>query len=368
MRINNTDSYLIDVSSEKIKPLKIQIDFLVVVGDVSFQLFNAETNTELTDAHKYYLANKIFYSITVNDTINNGLKKIRCKIQSKNQSYYIVEYRIVRNKTGEETNYIYSSINYLIPVFQNQENFGTKFIQINSVPIIMPKSYFASFYSLNCKIRITKGLDKEFPEDLPSHGNFAQDFYNFKPYVNVTNYNSYSIEVSDDEKFLISDKDICMVYVSGLEMYDSASDIRKEILVSEGVPQKVLFEDGIKNVRYIYPHTNPNKNLTVSIYMIAGGVFRVKIFFGENEYNHDVEYTQSTVIYIKNEWIQANCKQDSLCAMTVELELIRTFEEGIFPYIETTIKQIKNEPYYLPRGIIKNEFISKEIRDLFIQK
>ena len=58
-------------------------------------------------------------------------------------------------------------MNNLIPVFQNQENFGTKFIQINSVPIIMPKSYFASFYSLNCKIRITKGLDKEFPEDLP---------------------------------------------------------------------------------------------------------------------------------------------------------------------------------------------------------
>ena len=96
----------------------------VVVGDVSFQLLNAETNTTLADAHKYYLANKIFYSITIDDSRNAGLKKIKCVIKSKQHSYYIVEYRIVRDKTGEETNYMYSSMNNLIPVFQNQENFG----------------------------------------------------------------------------------------------------------------------------------------------------------------------------------------------------------------------------------------------------
>ena len=149
-----------------------------------------------------------------------------------------------------------------------------------------------------------------------------------------------------------------MVYVSGLEFYDEASGIRKEILVSEGVPQKVLFEEGIKNVRYIYPHVNPTKNLTVSIHMIAGGVFRVKIFFRDTEYNHDIEYSQSTILYIQNEWVQAGCRQNELCTMTVELELLRPFSNGTYPYVETTIKQVKNEPYYLPRGIIKNEFIA----------
>ena len=355
---NTTDYFLIDASSEKLKPLKIQVDFLVVVGDVSFQLLNAETNTTLADAHKYYLANKIFYSITIDDSRNAGLKKIKCVIKSKQHSYYIVEYRIVRDKTGEETNYMYSSMNNLIPVFQNQENFGTKYIQINSVPIIMPKTYIATFHSLNCKIKIQKGLEKDVPETLPLHGNFAQDVHIYNPTSNLTNYNTYSIQVSDDEKFLISDKDICMVYVSGLEYYDEASGIRKEILVSEGVPQKVLFEEGIKNVRYIYPHVNPTKNLTVSIHMIAGGVFRVKIFFRDTEYNHDIEYSQSTILYIQNEWVQAGCRQNELCTMTVELELLRPFSNGTYPYVETTIKQVKNEPYYLPRGIIKNEFIA----------
>ena len=115
-----------------------------------------------------------------------------------------------------------------------------------------------------------------------------------------------------------------------------------------------FIEEGIKNVRYIYPHVNPTKNLTVSIHMIAGGVFRVKIFFRDTEYNHDIEYSQSTILYIQNEWVQAGCRQNELCTMTVELELLRPFSNGTYPYVETTIKQVKNEPYYLPRGIIKS--------------
>ena len=33
---------------------------------------------------------------------------------------------------------------------------------------------------------------------------------------------------------------------------------------------------------------------------------------------------------------------------------------SIYIIMNIKIKQIKNEPYYLPRGIIKNEFISGE--------
>ena len=62
--------------------------------------------------------------------------------------------------------------------------------------------------------------------------------------------------------------------------------------------------------------------------MIAGGVFRVKIFFRDTEYNHDIEYSQSTILYIQNEWVQAGCRQNELCTMTVELELLRPFSNG----------------------------------------
>jgi hypothetical protein len=74
-----------------------------------------------------------------------------------------------------------------------------------------------------------------------------------------------------------------MVYVSALELYKEDSAIRKEILVSEGVPQKILFEDVVKKVRYIYPHVDKEKNLTVNIHMITQGNFSVKIFFRDED-------------------------------------------------------------------------------------
>lgn len=148
-----------------------------------------------------------------------------------------------------------------------------------------------------------------------------------------------------------------MIYVAGLEMYNKESGIRKEILVSEGVPQRTLFEDNLRIMRYVYPHANRYKNITLSIHMIVAGKFKVKIFFRDSEYDHQMVYSESTVIYIHNSLIQNSCREGELCTITVELEKLEAFQNN-YPQIETTIKQIMNEPYYLPRGIVKNDFIN----------
>ena len=110
---DDANHYLIDLSSEEEKPTKVFIDFLVVTGDVGITILNDDTNEEILDAQKYYLSNKIFYSVPVDE----NLKRIRIETTSKINSYYIVEYKLITAK-GEETtiNYINSGINYLIPV------------------------------------------------------------------------------------------------------------------------------------------------------------------------------------------------------------------------------------------------------------
>ena len=75
MKGNTEDHFLIDISKEKRDYLKVQIDFYVVSGDVSIELKNAENPIELVDAHIYYLANKIFYSIDMTKNENKNLKK-----------------------------------------------------------------------------------------------------------------------------------------------------------------------------------------------------------------------------------------------------------------------------------------------------
>ncbi len=368
MKSNTLDHFLIDFSNENKNVLKVQIDFLVVSGDVQFELTNAEKENELVDGHKYYLANKIFYSITINNQKNPGLKKIKVLISCRIPSYYIVEYRILKDEGDQNNNQIYSSVNYLIPVFHRPNGEGYKQISIDSVPIIRPLYTIVTFNSLNCQIDVIRYkssseiIDSDQPSEdpLPFNGNFAQDFNVDNPRLNLTYQHTYKIQIKDEaEQFLINNNDICMVYVSALEVYNASSGIRKEILVSEGVPQRTLFEDNLYIMRYVYPHANPEKNITVSIHMIVAGNFRVKIFFRDSEFNHLMEYSQSTVIYVQRDWIQASCRADELCTMTVELEKLDSYQ-GSYPHIELSIKQILNEPYYLPRGIIKNDFISGE--------
>jgi hypothetical protein len=71
-----TNHYLIDLSSVKEPWFKVHIDFLVVSGDVSINIQNNDPTGEI-DAHKYYLSNKIFFSITVdrNEVQNRNLQK-----------------------------------------------------------------------------------------------------------------------------------------------------------------------------------------------------------------------------------------------------------------------------------------------------
>ena len=352
------DKFLIDFSQEK-KALKIHIDFLIVSGDVSFELKNAEDENKKIDEHKYYLGNKIFYSITVDTTTgkNPGLKKIKVEISSRLHSYYIMEYKVIRQPDDENSNEIYSSINYLVPILIKKDE-NVKNIGISSANIIKPESYISTFYSLNCNLNIYK-YTSEGREELSSFGDYVQDFYPIDEDHNFTSRNSYSIEISGQEKEILNNQDMCMVYVSGLEIYPSDSNIRKEILLSEGVPHRVMFKQGLTRMRYIYPHANTEKNITVGIKMIVQGKFKVKIFFREQAFNLEESYTQSSVIYIRREWITTGCRENELCSVTVEIEQIDTFHDRE-TIIETTIKQVKNEPYYLPRGSLRTDFISGE--------
>ena len=352
----DNDKFLIDFSQEK-KALKIHIDFLVVSGDVSFNLKNAEDESKKIDEHKYYLGNKIFYSIRVNETAktNVGLKKISLEVSAKIHSYYIMEYKVIRNPEDEEMNEIYSSIDYLIPIFVTADQ-NIKSIGINSINIVTPESYITTFYSLNCHLEI-KRYDSEGEQPIPSFGDYAQDFYLIDEDHKFTSRNSYSIAISGQEKQSYHHQRMCMVYISGLEIYPSDSNVRKEILLSEGVPHRVIFENDLKRIRYIYPHANTEKNITIGIKMIVQGKFKVKIFFRDQTYNQEETYTQSAVIYIRREWINEGCRKNELCSITVELEQECDFQ-GREPIVETTIKQVKNEPYYLPRGELRTDFIS----------
>lgn len=341
--------YLIDFSSEEERPTKVFIDFLVVTGDVKITIYDDDTNEEITVAHKYYLSNKIFYSVPVDDS----LKKIRIETSSRINSYYLVEYKLINSKGGETTiNYINSGINYLIPIETNQ---AEETIVIESLKITPPEMFFSSFYSLNCKFEIT-GQIQDTPANIDTYGSYSQSVYTYKE-----NEESHSktFVAKIKEKNLIGDDDICMLYVSGLEYYKTTSGIRKEILISEGVPQKTIFTESLKKIRYVFPHADPSKNLTCSLNMLVPGKFGFRIFFREKEFNFDKVYSQNGIFFLKNETIQQFCQDYELCSVTIEIENLETFN-GESPIIEFSMKQELNTPYYVERRILRKDYVTND--------
>ena len=140
----SNSQYIIDFSEEK-AVTKVHVDIFVVSGDIDLNL-NGNENLNI-NAHKYYLSNKIFYSISMND--NKGLKKIIADVKAKVNTYYIIEYKLVKGSENEKINDIYSGINYLVPV-PKEVGANKKIINIHNVKILANDFYLASFYSLNC--------------------------------------------------------------------------------------------------------------------------------------------------------------------------------------------------------------------------
>ena len=356
-----TNHYLIDLSSVKEPWFKVHIDFLVVSGDVSINIQNNDPTGEI-DAHKYYLSNKIFFSITVDrdEGQNGNLQKILIDTKSKINSYYIVEYKLITIQKEElYTNIVRTGINYLVPITTSKDEIGNlkKDINIESIKIVEPYIFISSFYSLNCNFEIEK-INNDFTrEKIKSYGRYAQDYYSYKVSDEVITKHSYTATVVN--KLSLYNNDMCMLYVSGIELYN-VSNIRKEILVSEGVPQRMIFEGPIERMRYVFPHADPQQNLTCSINMIVPGKFRIHIYFREQEYNIDKVYTQSGIFYIYNYWIQSYCEEvNERCSVTVELEKLENFNDES-PIVEFSIKKVMNTPYYFPREIQKKDYITND--------
>ena len=71
--------------------------------------------------------------------------------------------------------------------------------------------------------------------------------------------------IEAEQKSYFRMADMCMVYISGLEITQEKESIaQKSILMSDGIPLKTIFQDNIKKIKYIYP--NPDKTKSVAIH------------------------------------------------------------------------------------------------------
>ena len=339
--------YIIDYSSEK-SATKIHVDTLVISGDVIFELLNEKGNR--VKSHKYYLANKIFYSVHLDDVENIGLKRIIIEINAQVNSYYIIEYKIARGLQSELSNDIYERINYLVP-FSPESGKNKKTIRVHNRRILNNDNYLVNFYSLNCEFKIYKKNIQDKESQIIFDNNYGSDIINENTDNLDLEFFTYDVTAIDTD-ISYYDTKMCMLYVSGIQISENEDD-QNEILIGEGIPQKVNFIN-VSTIKYIYPIVDKSKNLAVYYKVINPAEYKVSTAINNRSPTTQV-FSQSYIDYIDNSTI--DCNNNELCSVIISIS-VNENDYDYNPSIEVTIRQLDNVPYYIPKGVVKQDFVS----------
>ena len=121
-----------------------------------------------------------------------------------------------------------------------------------------------------------------------------------------------------------------MLYVSGYETQDDK--MLNEIVIGENVNQQVIFDENFKSVRFLYPESDPTKDLALYINVIDKAIYRVRVYINnrEDKLLRDITVTRSQIYYIAGDELPIFCELDCLCNIIVQVDWTNTKYSKLF--------------------------------------
>ena len=326
-----------------IKIQRLTIDIMIYSGDVDFSIdYDGELN-------KYFLSNKIVFFMNLE---KSSIDSIYIEYNAKFNSFFTIKYSYNSDNLIESEENILSGENYLVEIDPTYSE-KSKTVFLSNYRTKKEQPFLVNFYALNCEFEVNR---KE-STNIIFNDNYGQEIL----YKNSIGYNSenyqYNIKILEAEVSDCNHK-MCMIYVNGYESPDSES--MTEIVVGENVIQKIIFNKDFKSIRFLYPHQDPNNDLTVYINMINRAYYKVKIYINSDIYPiRQYNITRNQIFYILGTELLEHCYIDHLCNIIVEVEFVKNINNVTFteePEIEVAIRPKKNFPSYLQKGKAKKDF------------
>ena len=334
--------------SNEIQKSQIFIDLMIISGDVSINIEDKD-KTLTSYIRKYYLGNKIYYTIDLKENVLNQ-KIILLTVKANINSYYILNCQFVDVDAKEKNNYLYTGINYLVSLHRKME---MKKIYIERNKKQNNNLYLINFNSYNCKLNIEKGQKDKYIKINTNNDYYTQEFIN----NDIINYH-YKITIKDEDSSNY-DENMCMLFINHFEINQNSNknDIQTEFLLNENYPQRIQF-DQFKKIRYIYPHNDMSKEIEIYLKNLDHAYYSINIIYNNKE--NDIYYlSNDQFIFINKDNLENNCEKNKLCKIVIELTLLNKDDINVDkPMVEITLRQIENTPYYLPKGIVKKDFIN----------
>ena len=283
INLKENDSFSKYLIKDEINNFKINIlnDKEISKLIIDINIFNGDVIAKIIENNIKYsiknLPNKISYIINFQE--NNNLKSINIQIKAINNSYIDIGYKSIKSN-NENHLYLKSNFQYLLTL--NEKN---NFIYFENKDQKRGNIYVVNFYNLNCKINISK-LYARNKEQLNLDDNFIQETFTIYNGHYYSEYYKYELKIISLDNSYYTDKS-CFLYVSGYEAPKYNNNfLRKEILINENIPHRIKFEEGLKNVTYLYNHITLNNdeknNIIIQFKQIKFAKYIVRFYFDNN--------------------------------------------------------------------------------------
>ena len=341
------DNYKINLYGEDAE--LIYLDMMLFSGDADLKI-----NNFTGEANKYYLSNKIFYSIHLNNNEN-----LDFSIVANSPCFYMIQYQLIKIGVSDDINTIESGVNYITSKYFTNTDYvlSTKHIDLINYKYEFDQDYLVNFYSPNCKFEVfwVYNASENTTEKITAiDGNYIQKIINVKESPNYNNemYTFY-YSILGDDKSTYPNK-FCIVYVSGLELSNSIQEWNnRAISLSEGVPHRYTFNRKYPFMFYSYYVSNQNKSLVLNFNLIDKGSFEVDIKINMVKFKNETIY-RNTQFFIASNYLKGACTDQEVCPINIIVEMKELTEDL---RVELIMHQIDGAPFYLEKNVVKQDIV-----------
>ena len=232
---------------------QIFVDFLTYSGDISIKY-----NEEGLKVREYNAGNKKYFVI---DKVIND--EVLFYVTGKMTSYYSVNYKLIYDNKNKVNMNEESGISYLETI---EPKFGYKTVSLINKRKDNERNFLVNFFSLNCEISITRKINQK-DKKLENIDYLSQDIIlNTDEEYNSEKYDYY-MEIKKMDNVTKFETNWCMVYVSSIENNLEKDDNYKnrQLLVSEGVINRIILNKYYPKIEYIYPHINRSGHVIINL-------------------------------------------------------------------------------------------------------
>ncbi len=335
-----------------VKVQRLTVDIMIFSGDVSFNVKESLKNEKLKDEeiqinyHKYLLSNKVFFLFNLAQL---SLIELNIEYTASLNSFFTIQFGTNEYNLNQLQEVVPSGENYLVQIDPTSVS-RKKTVRLENLRYKKEKPFLANFFALNCDFSVFRGT-----EEIEFFDGYAQEILTPSSEFYKSETYNYEIKIKEPDLSNYNHK-MCMLYVSGLESKD---DYEREIIIGENINQQIIFENGFEKVRFLYPQADNRKDLAIHVNVIDQAYYSIKVFLNSNEKEfRSFTTTRTQIIYIPGNDISDICKENQICSVIVQVELNTGKHQFVKtnPMIEITVRQIKNIPSYIQKGIAKIDF------------